>query len=85
MSLARPTAHPRPVRSIRPCLAFAIELEKTNIKVNVCLPRSCRHELNDLRGFRTVEQGRKAGGEDGTYRSRRPDWDLGDEEGTVPW
>ncbi len=38
-------------------LAFAIELEKTNIKVNVACPGFTATDLNNFRGTRTVEQG----------------------------
>lgn len=40
-------------------LAFAIELEKTNIKVNVVCRGFVATDLNDFRGQRTVEQGAK--------------------------
>lgn len=65
-------------------LTFAIELEKTNTKVNVVCPGYVATELNDSRGFPTVEQGAKQavkmaligpGGATGTFT---------DEDGTIP-
>jgi NAD(P)-dependent dehydrogenase (short-subunit alcohol dehydrogenase family) len=37
-------------------LAFAIELEKTNIKVNVICPSFVTTDLNDFRGHRTASK-----------------------------
>ena len=66
-------------------LAFANELEKTNIKVNVACPGYTATDLNDHRGTRTVEQGAREAvrlellGPDG------PTGTLSDEDGRVPW
>lgn len=66
-------------------LAFANELEKTRIKVNVACPGYTATDLNSFRGTRTVEQGAREAvrlallGEDG------PTGSFSDENGRVPW
>jgi NAD(P)-dependent dehydrogenase (short-subunit alcohol dehydrogenase family) len=66
-------------------LAFAIELEKTNIKVNVVCPGYVATELNDFRGFRTVEQGAKQAVKMALIGPDGPTGTFSDDEGTVPW
>jgi NAD(P)-dependent dehydrogenase (short-subunit alcohol dehydrogenase family) len=66
-------------------LAFAIELEKTNIKVNVVCPGYVATELNDFRGFRTVEQGAKQAVKMALIGPDGPTGTFSDEDGTVPW
>jgi NAD(P)-dependent dehydrogenase (short-subunit alcohol dehydrogenase family) len=53
-------------------LAFAIELEKTNIKVNVVCPGFVATDLNDFRRTAHSRAGCKASSKDGADRSRRP-------------
>ena len=66
-------------------LAFAIELEKTNIKVNVVCPGFVATDLNDHRGYRTVEQGAKQAVKMALIGPDGPTGTFTDEEGTVPW
>ena len=66
-------------------LAFAIELEKTNIKVNVVCPGYVATALNDFRGFRTVEQGAKQAVKMALIGPDGPTGTFSDEDGTVPW
>jgi NAD(P)-dependent dehydrogenase (short-subunit alcohol dehydrogenase family) len=66
-------------------LAFAIELEKTNIKVNVVCPGFVATDLNDFRGHRTVEQGTKQAVKMALIGPDGPTGTFTDEDGTVPW
>ena len=66
-------------------LAFAIELEKTNIKVNVVCPGFVATDLNDHRGYRTVEQGAKQAVKMALIGPDGPTGTFTHEEGTVPW
>ena len=66
-------------------LAFAIELEKTNIKVNVVCPGFVATDLNNFRGYRTVEQGAKQAVEMALIGPDGPIGSFTDEDGTVPW
>lgn len=66
-------------------IAFAIELEKTNIKVNVVCPGFVATDLNDHRGFRTVEQGAKQAVKMALIGPDGPTGTFTDEDGTVPW
>ena len=66
-------------------LAFAIELEKTNIKVNVVCPGYVATDLNDHRGYRTVEQGAKQAVKMALIGPDGPTGTFTDEDGTVPW
>ncbi len=66
-------------------LAFAIELEKTNIKVNVVCPGFVATDLNDHRGYRTVEQGARQAVKMALLGPDGPTGTFTDEDGTVPW
>lgn len=66
-------------------LAFAIELEITNIKVNVVCPGYVATELNDFQGFRTVEQGAKQAVKMALIGPDGPTGTFTDEDGTLPW
>lgn len=66
-------------------LAFAIELEKTNIKVNVVCPGYVATDLNDHRGYRTVEQGARQAVKMALIGPDGPTGTFTDEDGTVPW
>ncbi len=66
-------------------LAFAIELEKTNIKVNVVCPGFVATDLNAHRGYRTVEQGAKQAVKMALIGPDGPTGTFTDEDGTVPW
>jgi NAD(P)-dependent dehydrogenase (short-subunit alcohol dehydrogenase family) len=66
-------------------LAFAIELEKTNIKVNVVCPGYVATDLNDHRGYRTVEQGAKQAVKMALIGPDGPTGTFTNEDGTVPW
>ena len=66
-------------------LAFAIELEKTNIKVNVACPGFTATDLNNFRGTRTVEQGAREAVRLALLGPDGPTGTLSDENGTVPW
>jgi NAD(P)-dependent dehydrogenase (short-subunit alcohol dehydrogenase family) len=66
-------------------LAFAIELEKSNIKVNVVCPGYVATDLNDHRGYRTVEQGAKQAVKMALIGNDGPTGTFTDEDGTVPW
>ena len=66
-------------------LAFAIELEPTDIKVNAACPGFTGTDLNNFAGTRTVEQGAREAvrlaliGADGLTGT------LSDEDGPLPW
>jgi NAD(P)-dependent dehydrogenase (short-subunit alcohol dehydrogenase family) len=66
-------------------LAFAIELEKTNIKVNVVCPGYVATELNDFHGYRTVEQGANQAVKMALIGPDGPTGIFTDEDSTVPW
>jgi NAD(P)-dependent dehydrogenase (short-subunit alcohol dehydrogenase family) len=66
-------------------LAFAIELEKTNIKVNIVCPGYVATDLNDYHGYRTVEQGAKQAVKMALVGPDGPTGTFTNEEGTVPW
>lgn len=66
-------------------LAFAIELEKTNIKVNAACPGFTATDLNDFHGTRTVEQGAREAVRLALLGPDGPTGSLSDEAGTVPW
>jgi NAD(P)-dependent dehydrogenase (short-subunit alcohol dehydrogenase family) len=66
-------------------LAFAIELEKTNIKVNIACPGFTATELNDFRGTRTVEEGAREAVRLALLGPDGPTGTLSDEHGPVPW
>lgn len=66
-------------------LAFAIELEKTNIKVNVVCPGFVATDLNNHRGVRTVQQGATQAVKMALIGPDGPTGTFTDEDGTVPW
>jgi NAD(P)-dependent dehydrogenase (short-subunit alcohol dehydrogenase family) len=66
-------------------LAFAIELEKTNIKVNIACPGFTATDLNGFRGTRTVEQGAREAVRLALLGPEGPTGTLSDEDGPVPW
>ena len=66
-------------------LAFAIELESTNIKVNAACPGFTGTDLNHFRGTRTVEQGAREAVRLALIGADGPNGTLSDEDGPVPW
>ena len=66
-------------------LAFAIELEKTHIKVNVVCPGYVATDINNHSGYRTVEQGAKQAVKMALIGADGPTGTFTDEDGTVPW
>jgi NAD(P)-dependent dehydrogenase (short-subunit alcohol dehydrogenase family) len=66
-------------------LAFAIELEKTNIKVNIASPGFTATDLNDFRGTRTVEQGAREAVRLALIGPDGPTGTFSDEDGPVLW
>jgi NAD(P)-dependent dehydrogenase (short-subunit alcohol dehydrogenase family) len=66
-------------------LAFAIELEKTNIKVNVACPGYVATDLNDFRGTRTVEQGAREAVRLALLDANGPTGTFSNEDGPLPW
>jgi NAD(P)-dependent dehydrogenase (short-subunit alcohol dehydrogenase family) len=65
--------------------AFSIELEKTNIKVNVVCPGYVATDLNDHQGHRTVEQGARQAVKMALIGPDGPTGTYTDEDGTIPW
>lgn len=66
-------------------LAFAIELQSTNIKVNAACPGFTATDLNNFRGTRTVEQGAREAVRLALIGPEGPTGTLSDEDGPVPW
>ncbi len=66
-------------------LAFAIELEHTNIKVNIACPGFTATALNNFRGTRTVEQGAREAVRLALLGSDGPTGTFSDEDGPVAW
>ncbi|HEV7322272.1 MAG TPA: SDR family NAD(P)-dependent oxidoreductase [Ensifer sp.] len=66
-------------------LAFAIELEHSNIKVNTACPGFTATDLNDFHGTRTVEQGAREAVRLALLSKEGPTGTFSDEDGTVPW
>jgi NAD(P)-dependent dehydrogenase (short-subunit alcohol dehydrogenase family) len=66
-------------------MAFSIELEKTNIKVNVVCPGYVATDLNDHQGHRTVEQGAKQAVKMALIGPDGPTGTYSDEDGTIAW
>ena len=66
-------------------LAFAVELEKTNIKVNIACPGFTATDLNDFRGTRTVEQGAREAVRLALLGPDGPTGTFSNEDGPVPW
>ena len=66
-------------------LAFAIELEKTAIKVNVVCPGYVATDLNNYSGHRTVEQGATQAVKMALLGPDGPTGTYTDEDGTIPW
>lgn len=64
-------------------LAFAIELETTNIKVNAACPDFTATDLNNFRGTRTVEQGAREAVRLVLIGADGPNGTLSDEDGPV--
>jgi len=66
-------------------LAFAIELEHTNIKVNIACPGFTATDLNNFRGTRTVEQGAHEAVRLALIGADGPTGTFSDEDGPVAW
>jgi NAD(P)-dependent dehydrogenase (short-subunit alcohol dehydrogenase family) len=66
-------------------LAFAIELEQTNIKVNIACPGFTATDLNNFRGTRTVEQGAREAVRLALIGADGPTGTFSDEDGPVAW
>lgn len=66
-------------------LAFAIELEKTAIKVNAACPGFTATDLNDFHGTRTVEEGARQAVKLALIGPDGPTGTLSDEDGPIPW
>ena len=66
-------------------LAFANELEKTNIKVNIACPGQTATDLNDHRGTRTVAQAAREAMRLALLGPDGPTGTFSDEDGPVPW
>ncbi len=66
-------------------LAFAIELESTNIKVNAACPGFTATDLNDFRGTRTVEQAAREPVRLALLDANGPTGTFSNEDGPVPW
>jgi NAD(P)-dependent dehydrogenase (short-subunit alcohol dehydrogenase family) len=66
-------------------LAFAIELESTDIKVNAACPGFTSTDLNNFRGTRTVEQAAREPVRLALIGADGPTGTLSDEDGPLPW
>jgi NAD(P)-dependent dehydrogenase (short-subunit alcohol dehydrogenase family) len=66
-------------------LAFAIELESTNIKVNAACPGFTATDLNSFRGTRTVQQGAREAVRLALLGPGGPTGTFSNEDGIVPW
>jgi len=66
-------------------LAFAIELEPTDIKVNAACPGFTSTDLNNFAGTRTVEQGAREAVRLALIGPDGPTGTLSDEDGPLPW
>ena len=66
-------------------LAFAIELETTNIKVNVACPGFTATDLNNFRGTRTVEEGAREAVRLALIGADGPTGTISDDTGPIPW
>lgn len=66
-------------------LAFAIELEPTNIKVNIACPGFTATDLNNFAGTRTVEQGAREPVRLALLGADGPTGTFSDEDGPVAW
>ena len=66
-------------------LAFAIELEPTNIKVNIACPGFTATDLNDFRGTRTIKQGAREAVRLALIGADGPTGTFSDEDGPVAW
>jgi NAD(P)-dependent dehydrogenase (short-subunit alcohol dehydrogenase family) len=66
-------------------LAFALELEKTPIKVNVACPGYTATDLNNFRGTRTVQQGAREAVRLALLGPDGPMGTFSDEAGPVSW
>lgn len=66
-------------------LAFANELESTNIKVNAVCPGYTATDLNNFEGTRTVEQAAQEPVRLALIGADGPSGSFSDENGTLPW
>jgi NAD(P)-dependent dehydrogenase (short-subunit alcohol dehydrogenase family) len=66
-------------------LAFAIELENTNIKVNAVCPGYVATDLNNFRGTRTVQQGATQPVRLALLDDNGPTGTYSNEDGPLPW
>jgi NAD(P)-dependent dehydrogenase (short-subunit alcohol dehydrogenase family) len=66
-------------------LGYAKELRETAIKVNAADPGFTATDLNDHRGYRTVEQAAVVAVRLATLGADGPTGTFQDEDGTVPW
>jgi NAD(P)-dependent dehydrogenase (short-subunit alcohol dehydrogenase family) len=66
-------------------VAYAKELRETRIKVNAANPGFTATDLNNHRGYRTVEQGAVIAVRLATLGPEGPTGTSQDENGTVPW
>ena len=66
-------------------LAFAIELEGTDIKVNAASPGFTATDLNNFAGTRTVEEGAHEAVRLALVGADGPTGTLSDEDGPLPW
>ena len=66
-------------------LAFAADLESTNIKVNAACPGFTATDLNNFAGTRTVEQGAREAVRLALLDADGPTGTYSDDEGPVPW
>lgn len=66
-------------------LAFAIELENTNIKVNAACPGYTATALNNFSGYRTVEQAAREPVRLALLDENGPTGSYSNEDGPIPW
>jgi NAD(P)-dependent dehydrogenase (short-subunit alcohol dehydrogenase family) len=66
-------------------VAFALELEKTRIKVNAACPGYTATDLNQFTGTRTVEQGAREAVRLALLDESGPTGTFSDEDGRLPW
>ena len=66
-------------------LAFALELESTNIKVNAACPGFTATDLNNFQGTGTVEQGAREPVRLALLDANGPTGTFSDANGPVPW
>ena len=66
-------------------LAFAIELEQTNIKINIACPGFTATDLNNFAGTRTIEQGAHEAVRLALIGADGPTGTFSDEDGPIAW